>query len=241
MAKNQTVFQRYEKKYLLSEPQHQALMQQLNAYMNTDRYGLHTIGNLYFDTDRYDIIRSSIEKPLYKEKLRLRCYGVPKPDSLVFLELKKKFKGVVYKRRAEMTLTQAQRYLQSGEKPAGENQILSEIDWFLRCYQPSPKVYIAYDRLALFGKDDPELRITFDQNIRFRETALDLSKGPWGRQLLEPGQRLMEIKIPGAMPVWLSQMLSELEIFPTSFSKYGNCYKDYLIHNTHRKGAIHCA
>jgi hypothetical protein len=241
MAKNKEVFERCEKKYLLSETQYQALMRQLTDYVKADRYGVHTIGNIYYDTDDFSIIRASIEKPLYKEKLRLRCYGVPRPDSTVFLELKKKFKGIVYKRRAEMTLSQAQRYLQTGEKPAGSGQILDEIDWFLKRYRPGPKVYIAYDRLALYGKEDPELRITFDRNIRFRDNALDLAKGPWGTPLLESGQVLMEIKLCGAMPLWLAKALSELKLFPVTYSKYGVCYKRFLSRDIKTKGVIHCA
>lgn len=241
MAKNKEVFERCEKKYLLSETQYQALMRQLTEHMKTDRYSVHTIGNIYYDTDDFAIIRASIEKPLYKEKLRLRCYGVPKPDTTVFLELKKKFKGIVYKRRAEMTLAQGQRYLKTGEKPAGSGQILNEIDWFLKRYRPGPKVYIAYDRLALFGKEDPELRVTFDRNIRFRDDALDLAKGPWGTPLLESGQVLMEIKLCGAMPLWLANALSELKLFPVTYSKYGVCYKNFLSRGVKTKGVIHCA
>lgn len=241
MAQHQDVFKRYEKKYMLNEQQHQALMQQLKGYMTKDRYGLHTIGNVYFDTENYELIRASLEKPVYKEKLRLRSYGVPKPGDNVFLELKKKFKGIVYKRRGQLTLEEAQRYLVLGEQPAGDSQIIHETDWFLKSYRPVPKVYIAYDRTALFGQEDENLRITFDQNIRFRESHLDLSKGHWGNPLLEPGKILMEIKIPGAMPLWLSRLLSGLEIFPTSFSKYGTCYKEHLICRVYQKGGISCA
>jgi len=241
MTKNKDVFERCEKKYLLSEIQVQALMGQLTEHMKADRYGVHTIGNIYYDTDDFAIIRASIDKPLYKEKLRLRCYGAPKPDSAVFLELKKKYKGIVYKRRVEMTLAQAQRYLQTGEKPPGGGQILDEIDWFLKRYRPSPKVYIAYDRLALYGMEDPELRVTFDRNIRFRDHALDLAKGSWGTPLLASGQALIELKLCGAMPLWLAKALSEMGIYPITYSKYGVCYKNFLSRNIKTKGVIHCA
>ncbi|TEB06040.1 VTC domain protein [Pelotomaculum schinkii] len=241
MAQYQDVFKRIEKKYLLSAQQHQALMPQLQGYMTQDRHGLHTICNLYFDTKSYELIRHSIEKPIYKEKLRLRSYGVPKPGDTVFLELKKKFEGVVYKRRIPLALEEARRYLLRHEKPRRSSQILCEIDWFLKRYQPVPKIYIAYDRLALFGNEDASLRITFDQNILFRESLLDLSKGNWGKPLLKPGNVLMEIKIPGAMPLWLSRLLTELEIYPTSFSKYGNIYKYHLLHQVCPKGGIFCA
>lgn len=241
MAQYQDVFRRYEKKYILSEQQHKALIQQLDDFMTMDNYGLHTICNVYFDTDSYELIRSSIEKPLYKEKIRLRSYGIPKSSDTVFIEIKKKFDGVVYKRRTQLSLDEALRYLVQGKQTSASGQILGEIDWFMKRYTPVPKVFIAYDRLALFGNEDANLRITFDQNIRFRECLLDPSKGSWGNPLLEPGKVLMEIKIPGAMPLWLSQILAELDIFPISFSKYGNCYKKHLIYNTYQKGGIHHA
>ncbi len=241
MAEYQNVFKRKEKKYLLTTQQYQTLLPQLQEDMTVDEHGLHTICNLYFDTDRYELIRHSIEKPTYKEKLRLRSYGVPKPDDKVFLELKKKLKGIVYKRRVSLTLEEACRYLVHHEQPRRENQILHEIDWFLQRYQPVPKIYIAYDRLALFGNEDKNLRITFDQNILFRESLLDLSKGNWGKPLLKTGNVLMEIKIPGAMPLWLSRILNELGLYPTSFSKYGNIYKEHLLHQVFPKGGNYCA
>lgn len=242
----QDIFKRYEKKYMLSQLQCKELLKQLKAYMTIDGYGMHTICNIYFDTDNYDLIRTSIEKPLYKEKLRIRSYGVPKPSDTVFLELKKKYQGIVYKRRVQLPLKEAQLYLLRNKQPQVSSQIIREIDWFLNRYQPVPKAYISYDRCALFGKEDSNLRITFDQNILFRDSYLDLSKGNWGQPLLESGNILMEIKIPGSMPLWLSHMLTELEIFPTSFSKYGNCYKehmvkDHFINEIYPKGGIICA
>ncbi|WP_025435110.1 polyphosphate polymerase domain-containing protein [Peptoclostridium acidaminophilum] len=241
MAQYQDVFRRYEKKYMLSEQQHKALMQNLDTYMTKDSYGFHTICNVYFDTASYELIRTSIEKPVYKEKLRLRSYGIPKPGDNVFVEIKKKFDGIVYKRRVQLSLDEALSFLTLSKQTTASSQILGEIDWFMKRYMPVPKVFIAYDRLALFGNEDANLRITFDQNIRFRECLLDPSKGSWGNHLLEPGKILMEIKIPGTMPIWLSQILAGLNIFPTSFSKYGNCYKQHLIYNTYQKGGINHA
>lgn len=217
-------FERYEKKYLLSPAACDALCARLTPYITPDAYGAYTVCNLYFDTPDYRLIRASIEGPAYKEKLRLRSYGVPDTDAPVFLELKKKYAGVVYKRRITAPL---------GAVKAGElsdSQILREIGWFMRMYQnPTPRVYIAYDRQAFCGVEEPGLRLTFDRNIRWRQSALELSKGTWGNPLLARGEVLLEIKIPGAMPVWLCRMLSDLEIYPTSFSKYGMCYKNCLI------------
>lgn len=240
MAKAQSVFKRYEKKYLLSLAQYKALRSALEAWMQPDEYGLHTISNIYYDTDDYRLIRGSIAKPVYKEKLRLRSYGVPTADDTVFLELKKKFDGVVFKRRAAMPLWQAAQYLQTGQKPRDE-QILREIDWFLQSYPLSPKVFICYDRIALFGRADHELRVTFDTNIRCRQTMLALDKGAWGAPLLPDGQVLMEIKIHSAMPLWMAELLSVLCIYPCSFSKYGNCYTKMLLPDILINGGMICA
>ena len=241
MAQYQYSFKRYEKKYMLDEQQYATLCLLLNGSMTADQYGLHTICNIYYDTSSYELIRTSIEKPLYKEKLRLRSYGVPKNGDMVFVEIKKKFEGIVYKRRIQLALDDARSYLASGNNPKESCQIMHEIDWFLKMYSPAPKIFIAYDRLALFGNDDENLRITFDCNIRFRESSLDLSKGSFGTPLLESGKIIMEIKIPGTMPLWLSRILSSLEIFPHSFSKYGTCYKNHIFSETLKKGGVYCA
>lgn len=228
----QKTFKRYEKKYLLSPQQYRMVRQGIQERMQLDQYGLYTICSIYFDTDNFQLIRSSLEKPVYKEKLRLRSYGVPEDaQSPVFLELKKKYKGVVYKRRVDMQLDECREYLFAGERPHCDGQILHEIDWFQHLWHTSPKVFLAYDRMAFFSPEEEELRITFDQNIRWRDTQLSLSDGDWGYPLLQDALAdhvLMEIKIPGAMPLWLSCLLDEAAVFPTSFSKYGYCYKNYL-------------
>lgn len=242
MANIQEVFQRYEKKYRMNEIQARSMLLEISNHMTRDEYGQHTISNLYYDTENYELIRASIEKPVYKEKLRLRSYGTVKATDQVFLELKKKYDGVVYKRRIDLPYQEAIAYLTEGKRPSKDCQILKEIDWFLKSYEPEAKVFLAYDRTAYFGKDDPNLRITFDENIRFRESMLDLSKGSWGTSLLPAHETLMEIKIPGAMPVWLAELLSELQIFSTSYSKYGACYQQYLMKNAYpNKGGIICA
>jgi len=237
----QTVFKRYETKYFVSDGQLDTLRADLGRYMKEDSFGTYPICNLYFDTADYALIRSSIEKPQYKEKLRLRSYGVPKAADSVFVELKKKYDGVVYKRRVTMTQGEAMPWLLKGKSPGDESQIMREIQWFLDFYHPVPKAFIAYDRTALSGLENSALRITFDRNIRWRSTSLDLSQGDWGAPLLPPGKTLMEIKIPGASPLWLSRLLSELQIYPTTFSKYGTCYKQHLIHDFLKKGVFLCA
>lgn len=228
MAQNNQVFQRVEKKYLLDPTQYDALLEYMKPYMTADSYGQHTICNIYYDTDNSDLIRMSLDKPRYKEKFRIRSYGVPQMDSKVFLEIKKKYKGVVFKRRASMTLLEAKEYLNGHKSPDQESQILNEIDYFMNLYHPVPKLYLAYDRIAFFGTQDPELRMTFDTNIRSREDHLNLEDGDQGIYLLNEGMHLLEIKISDAMPMWMAKALSELSIFPVSFSKYGSIYEEKI-------------
>jgi SPX domain protein involved in polyphosphate accumulation len=242
MSQYQGIFKRYEKKYLLDDQQYHQLRQRLSERMIPDQYGKSTICNIYFDTPNYHLIRRSIEKPVYKEKLRLRSYGVPREDSTVFIELKKKYKGVVYKRRVDTSLAQAVRYLYLGETLLKPSQITKEIDWFIYHYQKIvPAIFISYDRVAQYNKENNDLRITFDSNILWREETLDLSKGAWGNELLLSNQKIMEIKIPGAMPVWLADLLNDLRIYPCSYSKYGNAYKTKFIKENKLQGGFYCA
>lgn len=218
------VFKRIEKKYLLSEAQQEALFQRIGAQLRPDEYGRSTVLSLYLDTPDRRIIRSSIEAADYKEKLRLRSYGTARADSTVFLELKKKFGGVVYKRRAAMTLTEAERYLRMGIKPF-ESQIMSELDWAMELYgRPKGAMLIACEREAWFDEAHPDLRLTFDRNIRCRENELRLDRGSAGTALLPKNTVLLEIKTAGAMPLWLADALDAEGILPGSFSKYGEAY-----------------
>ncbi len=224
-GKNNDIFQRIEKKYLMDRETYEAFYARIGEYMKVDEYGLNTICNVYYDTPQFDLIRTSIEKPVYKEKLRIRSYGVPGPESPTYVEIKKKYKGVVYKRRIQLTLDETEKYLNRGIKPEKNTQIRKEIDYFLKLYHPIPKMYIAYDRIAMYGIEDPSLRLTLDFNIRTRDHDLTLGAGDQGELLLAPGQVLMEIKVGGAYPLWLVRLLDELKIYPTSFSKYGTIYK----------------
>ena len=224
-------FERIEKKFMMDQAQYEAFTNAVAEELAVDEYGLHTICNIYYDTEHDDLISRSIEKTVYKEKLRLRSYGVPRSGSPVFLEIKKKYDGIVYKRRVQMTLNDANRYLKTGLRPEGESgqQIMKEIDYFVHYYKPQPKQFIAYDRIAMYGLHDDQLRLTIDQNIRERRDDLFLEHGSYGRRILPENTYLMEIKVPGAMPVWLARILSELEIRPVSFSKYGVAYKQWLL------------
>ena len=220
---------RYEKKYMLTPVQYACLKVRLQPYVVADQYGSYSISNLYYDTDSFQLICTSLEKPVYKEKLRVRSYGVPGGNDKVFVELKKKYDGVVYKRRVVMEAGEAVRYIDGGQRPAEENQICREIDYFMDAYKPKARVFIAYDREAWAGKENPDLRITFDTNLRWRTTDLDLRAGDYGEPILPPDRILMEVKIPGAAPLWLARLFSELGIVPTSFSKYGTWYKQTIM------------
>ena len=224
MATIQTSFERYEKKYCLTAAQRDFLLARMQPHMAADRYGRYTINNIYYDTPDWQLIRASIEKPVYKEKLRVRSYGVPGPEGNVFVELKKKYMGVVYKRRVTMTPGQVEPFLAGALPGNAFGQIGREIRWFQSFHRTQPQAYIGYDRETYAGIENPDLRITFDTRLRWRDTRLDLRQGEDGSPIPLPGQILMEIKIPGVCPLWLSHALSEAEAFPTSFSKYGACF-----------------
>lgn len=225
MGGYQGTFKRVEMKYLLNETKYRLLIELMQDKMKVDDYGKVTICNIYHDTPDHRLIRTSLEKPIYKEKLRLRSYGTPREGDTVFVELKKKYKGIVYKRREKMELVEAEHYLCDKQYPMKATQITKEIDWFMRSYKNlEPAMYISYDRIAMYGIENPELRVTFDSNIIWREEELFLECGVWGNQILKENQLLMEIKIPGSMPLWLAHLLDQLQIYPTSFSKYGKAY-----------------
>lgn len=223
MEDYQAIFKRKEIKYLLTQRQLTALMPTLQRHMEPDAYPHSSILNLYYDTPDFRLIRRSLEKPEYKEKLRLRSYGVPDGGSSVFPEIKKKACGIVYKRRVSMPYRQALAYL-AGQAAGEDGQIFREMDWMLLCYSGlRARVFLSYERDSWCGENG--LRLTIDRDIAFRTHQLDLRHGAGGQMLLPDDMVLMEIKIPDAAPLWLSRALSENGIFPTSFSKYGKAYE----------------
>lgn len=222
------VFRRVEKKYLLTKKQYNSLMKELKKYIEVDTYDYSTICNIYFDTEDYLLINRSIEKPKYKEKVRLRSYGIPSKDSKVFLEIKKKYKGIVSKRRIAVPLKEIYIYLQTGKYPNCNEQIMNEIDYCFKFYKLKPKVFLAYDRYAYKSIDNNNFRITFDTNIRSRTEDLYLENGDKGKLLFNDGEYIMEVKTLDAYPLWFVNILSSLKIYPTSFSKYGNVYKKQI-------------
>ncbi len=222
-------FARKELKYRLTAAQDRFLREALAAYVRPDQYGESTICNLYYDTPDFRLIRKSIEKPVYKEKLRLRSYGPAGPDDNTFLELKKKYKGIVYKRRICLPERDAMNYLNGTSPLPMQTQIAKELDWFLASYRDlQPVVYLSYDRTAFYSKEDPDLRITFDRNICFRTDDLSLQSLPGGRFVIRPGESIMEIKAAGAMPLWLTALLTQANAKRTPFSKYGTAYQMLL-------------
>lgn len=219
------IFRRVEKKYMLTREQYEYLIGAIAPYMAPDNYGETEIRNIYFDNPDNELIETSLRKPEYKEKLRLRSYGTPGADSTVFFEIKKKYRGVVYKRRISMKLREAYDYIGGGSLPESiGGNIPAEIDYMMNRYRLSPKAYISYRRVAWAGKDNPDLRITFDRDITSRYDDVRLESQADGHRVLPDDTYLMEIKIPGAMPLWLAHVLSEKNIFPHSFSKFGTAH-----------------
>ena len=221
---NQMVFKRYEIKYMITHEQKECLKRLSAEFMRADEHGKNTICNIYFDTPDYRLIRESIEKPLYKEKLRLRSYGTATPTTEVFAEIKKKYKSVVYKRRIELPERNAMGYLCRGES-IPDSQIKREIDYFLHFYGDiEPRVHISYRREALYSRTDSNFRITFDDTVLYRTEALSLCEAPYGTPILNEGDVLLEVKTAGGMPMWLVRWLNENGIYKRSFSKYGTAY-----------------
>jgi SPX domain protein involved in polyphosphate accumulation len=218
-------FNRLEKKFILTEEQYLRIKEEIDKRFDPDEYGETTICNLYYDTPDYLLITRSVEKPVFKEKLRLRTYGVPNDSSTGFIEVKRKFNGTVYKRRMAMPLADALKFLRGELEIENPNQINKEMQHFLNFYKNlAPMFYISYDRSAFFGKDDRDYRITFDRNLTWRGYDLDLTKGVYGESLLGEGEVLMEIKVPTAIPLWLTDLLSEMKVYTRSFSKVGNAF-----------------
>lgn len=225
-----SVFKRYELKYLLTPSQKEKILEGISPYMRLDRYGRTTIRNVYYDTDSYRLIRRSIEKPAYKEKLRIRSYSLAESDSEVFVELKKKYDHVVYKRRIALPEAVATGWLCNLIPTPCDTQITREIDYFKSLYEGlHPTMFLSYEREALYDINGGEFRVTFDDNILCRSTDLSLCKEPYGHPILPPDRVLMEIKCPGAIPLWMVKILSDEHIYKTSFSKYGTAYMQTVL------------
>ena len=221
----QNTFRRYELKYLLAKEQKERIIQQMRPYMALDKYGRTVIRNLYFDTDSYRLIRHSMEKQVYKEKLRLRSYSQAAPDEPVFVELKKKYDSVVYKRRVSLTEQQALSWLRGTDSGPG-CQIGREISYFRDYYGDlRPTVFLSYEREAWCCLAGTDFRVTFDDTILCRQEELSLEAEIWGTPLLPEDKVMMEIKTSGGIPLWMTRLLTQERIYKTSFSKYGTAYE----------------
>ena len=225
-----SVFRRYELKYLLNAQQRDYILSGMADYMRLDSYGHTTIRNVYYDTDNYRLIRRSIEKPSYKEKLRIRSYSLADRDSTVFVELKKKYNRVVYKRRIALPEALATDWLSGNTEAPCDTQISREIDYFKSYYEGlHPTMFLSYERDAYYDINGGDFRVTFDTNILARQTDISLCTDVYGTSILPKDRILMELKCPGAIPLWMVKALSEGGIYKTPFSKYGRAYIDMVL------------
>lgn len=228
-----SVFTRYELKYLLDEEQKKTVLSAMDPYMKIDQYGRTTIRNVYLDTPNFRLIRRSIEKPAYKEKIRIRSYSKVENDAEVFVELKKKYDGVVYKRRVALPESVAMKWTLGEIDRPDDSQISREIEYFMSYYGSlSPSVFLSYEREAYYEREGGDLRITFDDNILARRTDISLQSDAYGSEILPKGKVLMEIKCSGAIPLWMVEVLSKEKIYKTPFSKYGTAYQNIIFKKT---------
>ena len=224
------IFRRIEKKYIVNKEQYIKIKEKMKEYMDEDKFGRSTICNIYFDTEKYDLIKHSISKPKFKDKVRLRSYNVPNGDSKVFLEIKRKSDGVVGKRRIEMKLSDFYKYMKDSNSVENANkQIKTELDYYFKIYNLRPAMYISYEREAFYQKDNPDFRVTFDNEILARKNDLNLEKGSYGENILGENKYIMEVKTLGALPIWFVKILDEEKIIPGSFSKYGTAYQEFIL------------
>lgn len=231
-------FNRYEKKFILNKEQISLIKEELSPYVKQDIHSsnsYYTICNVYYDTVEDEIIKKSVSKPVFKEKLRLRCYGDTGPKDIVYLEMKKKFNGFVNKRRTLITIEEANNLIYQKIMPIRKNyhnlQVLNEIYYYVLNKQLIPKISISYDREAYYAKDDDSLRITFDFNILTRRENVFIGRDGLDQELLDDESYIMEVKTNKAIPLWLTHILTKYNIYSNSFSKYGTEFYEHLIHN----------
>lgn len=230
----QAVFKRYEMKYRMTKKQQKVVLEAMLPYMRLDRFGHTQIRNIYFDTDNYRLVRRSMEKPSYKEKLRIRSYEKVKAQDKVFVEIKKKFDDIVYKRRESLSYSDLSAWVERQEKGNDavfpiDTQIGREIGYFFTYYETlKAKVFLSYEREAFYALDGSDFRVTFDENILARREALSLSEEVWGENLMDADCVLMEIKTSGGVPLWMTKVLTQERLYKTSFSKYGTAYQNMI-------------
>lgn len=225
----QMTFKRYELKYLLNKKEKEEILLAMKPHMKLDDYGRTVIRNIYFDTENFRLIRRSLEKPVYKEKLRIRSYKPVQITDPVFVEIKKKYKSVVYKRRLQLPEQEVMESFQTGEPLPTHSQIGDEIQYFRNYYENlHPSVFLSYEREAYYSMDGSDFRVTFDENILYRRQDFSLGSEIYGVSLLNNDQTLMEIKTSGGIPLWMSETLTRQHLYKTSFSKYGSAYQQMM-------------
>ena len=222
-------FRRVESKYIITQEQYLILKEIMESKMIEDEHGKSTICNIYFDTNQFDLIRHSITKPVYKDKVRLRSYNIPNMNSKVYLEIKRKYAGVVSKRRIEMQLNEFYKYINNKNSFANGNQVKKELFYYFQFYNLIETMYVSYYRIAYYDKDNRDFRITFDSNIVARNYDLELEKGIYGNNILNKDNYIMEIKTLGTIPMWLVKILNDFRICPCGFSKYGKAYTQLIL------------
>ncbi len=221
------IFRRIEEKYFISKDQFNTLLTEIKDYIKKDDYYKSNILNIYFDNNNDEILIRSGDKPIYKDKVRLRSYNTPTLNDYVFLEIKSKYKGITGKRRIKMKLSDFYDYINNNK--INNTQIMEEIDYLFKYYDLKPSYFVGYDRLSFKGIDNPGLRITFDNNLRSRKDNLKLEEGDYGNLFFDDNRLIMEIKTLDSMPLWLTNALSKLKIYPISFSKVGEIYKKEMV------------
>lgn len=232
----QTIFKRYELKYMLTKEQKEKIVKLILPYMKPDNYGKTTIRNIYYDTENFQLIRRSIEKPAYKEKLRIRSYSHTSSNSIVFVELKKKYDNVVYKRRIPLCEDEAMLWLDKKIGCPNDTQVSREINYFIDFYGELKQViFLSYEREAYYSINDDNFRVTFDENILCRQNEINFYSNIYGTPILSEGMVLMELKCSGGIPLWMVEILSRERIYKTSFSKYGMAYKTLIFPKIYKK------
>lgn len=216
------IFRRVEQKYIINKYQMDELLKRIDNYIEKDEYYQSKISNIYFDNDNNDFLIESLEKPNFKVKVRLRSYNTPTMNDYVFLEIKDKVNGIVGKRRIKLTLKEFYEYI--NDHKIKNTQIMKELDYYFKLFNLKPSIFVAYDRLSYKEKNNKGLRITIDSNLRSRYDDLKLESGNFGNNYFNDELYIMEIKVLGAIPLWLVGNLSDLKIYPTSFSKVGSIY-----------------
>lgn len=223
-------FRRVEKKYILSREEYELVKKEMAKYMVEDEHGQSTICNIYLDSNEYALITHSISKPVYKDKVRLRSYNIPKLSDTVYLEIKRKFEGVVSKRRIGIKLQDFYQYLENPDSIEVSNkQVKKELDYYFKYYNLKPAMFISYVRSAYYGKDNRDFRVTFDSNILARNYHLKLEGGNYGVNIFDPNKYIMEVKTLGSMPLWFVEILNKFKIGPAGFSKYGEGYTQLVL------------